>query len=184
MPREEKRTDERRGISIDMGLSELFKGIGSITELVSGMVDLVDWSELDEETLAELRRTSQTRAGARPRGVYGVSVGRGMGGIPRVQPFGNIRRTERGPIIDEVREPLVDVFDEDDAVLVVAELPGVEENDIQIEIKGPTLKLSTTAKDRKYAKEIQLACAVDESKMESTYKNGVLEIKLPKIGSE
>ena len=171
------------GIGKDLGFGELFKGLGSVIDLVSGMADLVDWSELDAETIAELRRSSQTRAVTRPRGVYGFSV-RTTGGIPRVQPFGNIRPTERGPIIDEVRDPLVDVFDEDDAVSVIAELPGVEEKDIQTEVKGDTLELSTTTKGRRYAMEIQLPCAVDEGKVDFIYKNGVLEIKLRKISSE
>ena len=101
-----------------------------------------------------------------------------------MRPFGNIRRTEKGPIISEVQEPLVDVFDEDDAVLVVAELPGVEEKDIQTEINEDTLELSTTTKGRMYAKKIQLPCEVNQAEITSTYKNGVLEIKLPKTGGK
>jgi len=182
---EKKERDE--GMATDLGLGQLFQGvggiIGSVIDLASGLTDVVDWSKLDEDTLAELRRTSQTRAGARPRGVYGFSVG-SLGGIPRVRPFGNIRRTEKGPIIDEVREPLVDLFDEGDMVSIVVELPGVEEKDIQTEVSGDTLKLTTATKGRTYAKEIELPCAVDEGKLESFYKNGVLEIRLPKVGGE
>ena len=101
-----------------------------------------------------------------------------------MRPFGNIRRTEKGPIIDEVREPLVDLFDEGDMVSIVVELPGVEEKDIQTEVSGDTLKLTTATKGRTYAKEIELPCAVEEGKLESFYKNGVLEIRLPKVGGE
>lgn len=180
------------GISIDpsagsgqaLGLGEMFKGLGDLIKLATDLADKVDLSELDEEKLAELRRASQTRVGGIPRGVYGVSVRRGVGGIPRVQSFGNIRRTERGPVVDEVREPLVDVFDEDDVLLVIAELPGVEEKDVQIEVHDGLLKLSTTIKGRRYAKELQLSCPVEESTMESAYKNGVLEIRLRKSEAE
>lgn len=179
----EDNKQRRKGITIDFGLGELFKGIGNIVDLASSMVEKVDLSGIDMEKLEELRRVSQTRASTRPRGVYGFSV-RTMGGIPRVQSFGNIRRTEKGPIIDEVREPLVDVFDEGDVVSIVAELPGADENDIQAEVKGDMLEISATTKGRGYAKEIQLPCAVDESKMEMTYQNGVLGIKLPKAGGE
>jgi len=178
-------SEERgKGISIDLGLGEMFKGLGDLVKLAADLADKVDLSELDEEKLAELRRASQTRVGGIPRGVYGVSVRRGIGGIPRVQPFGNIRRTETGPVVDEVREPLVDVFDEDDVLLVIAELPGVEEKDIQIEAREGKIKLSTTTKRRKYAKELELPCPVDESTVESTYKNGVLEIRLRKTRGE
>jgi HSP20 family protein len=96
-----------------------------------------------------------------------------------VQPFGNIRRTERGPVVEEVREPLTDLFEEDDLLLVVAELPGVEEKEIRIEIEDDTLKFSSTGK-KKYAKGLPLPFPVDESTMETTYKNGILEIRLPK----
>ncbi len=178
MPRdEEKKRDEMEGI--DLGLGGLFKGIGDLIDLVSGMVEKVDLANLDEETLSRLRRASRSGVGGAPRGVYGVSVQRGVGGIPRVQPFGNIRRTERGPIVEEVREPLTDLFDEDDLLLVVAELPGVEEKEIRIEIEDDILKFSSTG-SRKYAKELPLPCPVDESTVETTYKNGVLEIKLGK----
>jgi len=165
-------------------LGDMFKGLGDLIKLATDLADKVDLSELDEEKIAELRRASQTRVGGMPRGVYGVSVRRGVSGIPRVQPFGNIRRTERGPVVDEVREPLVDVFDEDDVLLVIAELPGVAEKDIQIEIRDGLLKLSTTTKSRRYARELPLPCPVEESTMESAYKNGVLEIRLRKSGAE
>lgn len=177
MPKnEEEKWDEMEGI--DLGLDGLFKGIGDLIDLVSGMVEKVDLADLDEETLSRLRRASRSGGGA-PRGVYGISVRRGVGGIPRVQPFGNIRRTERGPIVDEVREPLTDLFDEDDLLIVIAELPGVEEKEIRIEIEDDTLEFSSTGR-REYAKELPLPCPVDESAMETTYKNGVLEIRLRK----
>ncbi len=174
---EEEKRDEME--SIDLGLGGLFKGIGDLIDLVSGMVEKVDLSNLDEETLSRLRRASRSGVGGAPRGVYGLSVQRGVGGIPRVQPFGNIRRTERGPIVEEVTEPLTDLFDEDDLLLVVAELPGVEEKEIRIEVEDDTLKFSSAGK-RKYAKELLLPCPVDESTMKTTYKNGILEIKLSK----
>jgi HSP20 family protein len=165
-------------------LGEMFKGLGDLIKLATDLADKVDLSELDEEKIAELRRASQTSVGGRPRGVYGFSVRRGIGGVPRVQSFGNIRRTERGPVVDEVREPLVDVFDEDDVLLVIAELPGVEEKDIHLEVHDGLLKFSTNTRGRRYARELPLPCPVEESAMESAYKNGVLEIRLRKVGGE
>lgn len=183
MPKKEE-GEKRSGMGFGLGFGELFKGIASIIDLAVNMAEMADLSDLDVEKHVEFRTLSEARGADRPRGVYGVSVGRGRGGIPRVQPFGNIRRTERGPVIDEVREPLVDIFEEDEVVSVIAELPGVEEKDVQTEVEGGTLKLSTTTKGRRYAKEIELPCAVDEGKMESTYNNGVLEIKLTKAIEE
>ena len=178
MSRHGGQTGGRRGI--DLGLGELFKGISSIIDLVVRMAEMADVSDVDVERHVEYRTLSQERSAHRPQGVYGFSVGRGVGGMPRVQPFGNIRRTEGGPIIDEVREPLVDLFDEGEVILVVAEVPGAEEKDIRTEVKGDTLNLSTTTRGRRYTTEVQLPCPVDEGSEEFTYNNGILEIKLTK----
>lgn len=47
----------------------------------------------------------------------------------------------------EVREPIIDVFDEGDYLMVIVELSGVEESDIHLEIKGDFLNLKAEGKD-------------------------------------
>ena len=44
----------------------------------------------------------------------------------KVEPFGNVTKDKESgrTVVHEVREPLVDVFEEDDHVLVIAEMPG------------------------------------------------------------
>ncbi len=83
--------------------------------------------------------------------------------------------------MEEEREPVVDIFDEEDHILIVTELPGVSENDIISEVKGDILKITAKSGDRKYSKEILLSSKVREDKIESSYKNGILEIKLIKV---
>lgn len=46
-----------------------------------------------------------------------------------------------------VREPIIDVFDEGDYLMVIVELSGVEESDIHLEIKGDILNLKAEGKD-------------------------------------
>lgn len=77
------------------------------------------------------------------------------------------------PLI-EMNEAL-DVFDEKDHVVVITELQGVREEDINLEVNNDILKISTD----KYLKRVPLFYAV-EDKVNSTYKNGVLEIRLKK----
>ena len=69
------------------------------------------------------------------RGVYGFSVKTGIGDQGerevKIEPFGNIRREPSGEaVVEDVREPLVDVYEEDDHVLVLAEIPGVSKKDV------------------------------------------------------
>ncbi len=79
----------------------------------------------------------------------------------------------------EVREPLVDVFDEEQEIIIVVELPGVSEEEIHVEIQDDILSLETTG-ERKYAKEILLPGAVDTATLQKAYKNGILELRLRK----
>jgi len=166
---------EREGKSrgeFDFGVGGMFKGIGKLFELVS---------EMTEEGTEELSRTGGIKGlPDKARGIYGFTIRMGLGGQPTAEQFGNIRKTEKGAVVAEVREPIVDIFDEEDFVLVLAELPGVDESDIHLEARDDILNLTAESKDRKYSKEVLLPSAVDADTLESTYKNGVLEIKLIK----
>jgi len=105
---------------------------------------------------------------------------RTLAGKPVIESFGNIRETAKGPVVEEVREPIVDVFDEEDHILVIAELPRVSEDKIKIELTGDILNLTASDTDKKYAKEILLPGKVKPQSLETTYQNGILEIKLGK----
>ncbi|MGA9351842.1 MAG: archaeal heat shock protein Hsp20 [Anaerolineae bacterium] len=171
--RETKKEEEAR-VSFDLGFGGLFKGLGDFIDLLGEMI------ETGEE---EVTRTGDFRIkglGDKARGVYGFSVRTGIGGIPQVERFGNIRTTEEGPVVAEVREPLVDLFDEEQEIVVVAELPGVAEEEVHIGIQDDILSLETTG-ERKYAKEILLPEPVDATTLQKAYKNGILELRLKKF---
>jgi HSP20 family protein len=116
--------------------------------------------------------------------VYGFSITIGPDGKPIIQEFGNVRKIRGKPSIVEEREPLVDVFESENEVSVVAELPGVEKDKIDVKVTedGKTLIISASNEKRKYYKEIELPARVDPSSAKASYKNGVLEVKLKKIG--
>ena len=89
------------------------------------------------EKLGELAETGKELNELKPfgkeggiQGVYGFTIRSGLGGERdggvKVEPFGNVRKDERTgrATVREVMEPPVDVFEESDHVLVVAELPG------------------------------------------------------------
>lgn len=149
-------------------LGGLFKGLGQLIELADKVSKQGEFSIPGQKDL---------------KGVYGFTirtlVGANGESQPVIQPFGNIKKTPQGPIVEEEREPIIDVFDAKKTIQVVAELPGVTEQDIHYEIHGDVLLLSTTG-TRKYYKEILLKHPVAE-KAEVKYKNGMLELKLKKI---
>jgi HSP20 family protein len=112
------------------------------------------------------------------KGVYGIRVRTLADGRPSVQPFGNIKRTPKGPVVEEVREPLIDLFDESYSIHVVAEMPGIEEKDIRLEIQGDTLNIQADGESRKYQKEVLLSREAKTGDMSWSYKNGILEVKI------
>jgi len=115
--------------------------------------------------------------------VYGFRITIGPDGRPVIEEFGNVKRVRGRPMISEEREPLVDVFESDDEITVVAEIPGVEKEKIKIQVSDDRRKLIIRAsnEERKYYKEVELPAEVDPTTAKANYKNGVLEVKLKKV---
>lgn len=98
------------------------------------------------------------------------------------------------------KAPLVDIYEEADSVVVKAEIPGLKKEDVDVSITGDSLTLSGKKKDVKevkkenfYRKEIRegsffrtipLPCAINRDKVKASYKEGVLEVVLPKAEEE
>lgn len=97
---------------------------------------------------------------------------------PRPRPE---RRPQRAPEPPEVVEPAVDVFSEPQEIMIVAEVPGVGLEDLELKIEDNVLSLSTKpAVQRKYKKEIRLSSEVDKDTLKATCRNGILEVHLQK----
>lgn len=110
---------------------------------------------------------------------YGFSFTVGPDGKPQFREFGNIRPSLSGGEAG-TREPLVDtVIDEkENLVRVVAEMPGVSKEDIEINATEDKITISAQRGNKKYFAEVPLPAAVDPSSSEATYNNGVLEVRL------
>jgi len=116
--------------------------------------------------------------------VYGYSIKIGPDGKPEVREFGNVKPSRAGPQVKEEREPLVDIIETDGEVHIVVELPGVEKKDIKVRGTEDTLNISVDTPQRKYSKEVALPAKVKVKEAKTQYKNGVLEITLPKTKEE
>jgi HSP20 family protein len=93
-------------------------------------------------------------------------------------------------------EPAVDIFEEPDAIRLVAEVPGVRPEDVKISVEGNLLRIRgvkeqvAEAKAEKvhryertygaFERAFTLAASIDPSKIKATYTLGVLTIMLPK----
>ena len=93
--------------------------------------------------------------------------------------------------------PAVDVLESKDSYLIHAELPGMKKDDIKVEVKDGALVLSGERKSEKPAEGIEyrhtervaakfwrsftLPETVKQDGIEASYKDGVLEIRVPKV---
>ena len=171
MVKGKKKNEE--GIGFDFGIGGLFKGIEKLIDLAAELKDA--GGEIKKEGEIDL---SHLKEGM--KGVFGFSIKTAVGGKPIVEPFGNIKKTPKGPTVEEEREPMTDVFDEKEEVRVYAEMPGVNEEDIKVVLRGDILDISAQSGERKYHKEVLLPVQVKKEALSYTYKNGVLEVRIKK----
>ena len=97
----------------------------------------------------------------------------------------------------EGKTPRVDVINREEDILVKAELPGVDKKDINISIANNimTLEASMSKEEKEekaeyhrqeicrgsYRRTFELPAAVKENKAQATFKNGILELTIPKM---
>jgi HSP20 family protein len=156
---------------------------GGLVGFLGGLAELVEKLNEVAETGKKISGTgeiSDRTLGKHLKGVYGFNVKVGLGEDKvNIEPFGNIKRDKQSgqTVVQEVREPLVDVFEEDDYTLVVAELPGISEKDVKVGLRDDVLTISAKRGDKKYRKELLLSRAYTRDRMTISCNNGVLEIK-------
>ena len=167
-----KKADGRAGDERELNL-------GGVLQSFTGFIDML--SKLSEDSGSIERSGEIKNEGGKVRAVYGFSVRvGGAGGPTKVEPFGNVKVGTTGPHVEESREPLIDLFDEPEFVLVVAELPGISVEDVKFEVHDDVLEIDAKRGDRSYHKELLLPAIVDGARATSTHHNGILEIRLPK----
>jgi len=163
---------------------------GDIDEVFREMEEMMrkQFEEFSKMTPRDLIRERTLPDGTKVREwgpfVYGYSVTIGPDGKPQIREFGNVKPETRLGMprinIKEKREPLVDIMETDSEVKVIAELPGVEKEDIKLYGTENKLTISVDTAERKYHKEVELPAKVDTKKTKASYKNGVLEVTLQK----
>lgn len=93
--------------------------------------------------------------------------------------------------------PAVDLFNEEERILVKAELPGIDRKDIDIHVENNVLTITGEKKREnemkdgnaykiercygKFSRSFSLPVPVDGEKVKASYNNGILEIDLPKL---
>ena len=149
---------------------------------VKGLSDLIGKLGELAETGREMRREGTLSQDDKLKGVYGFRMKVGLGGdAVDIEPFGNVKLDEksRHAVVHEVREPLFDVIEEKNRILVIAEMPGVTADDISVSVDGDLMNVEASRRDKKYRKEILLPKPVAPGEIKIVCNNGIVEISCP-----
>jgi HSP20 family protein len=87
----------------------------------------------------------------------------------------------RGDASGFATETHVDVYEEDGRIRVVADLPGVDKDGIELKCDGELLTISAASDRREYDERIRLPARVDEHSAAASFNNGVLEVTFDRV---
>lgn len=173
-----KKNEEKKGS---------LKGLGAIGGIFAGLTEVIEKLGQLAEKGEELSKTGnfqlKSDQGKETKAVYGFSLKTGIGGSGiKVEPFGNIRKDSATgeAVVQEIHEPLVDIFEEDDHILVLAEMPGVDTENVQVAMEDDILVLAAVGADRRYRKEVLLPRNFQRDRITVSTRNGIARIKLLK----
>lgn len=111
--------------------------------------------------------------------VRGFSIRIGPDGKPEIKEFGTKPEALAKEGVEE-RKPLIDVIETDDEVQVIAEMPGVNKEDIDLNATEKTLEIRAEGENRRYHEIVELPCEVIPDSAKARYNNGVLEVVFKK----
>lgn len=164
--------------------------LGSLGGLTDGLANLLGkLGELAEKG-EQLKRSGefQSTSGKGMKGSYGFSMRFGAGddgkSVTKVEPFQK-QGTASAPSKPKVedREPQVDLFSEAEHLLIIAEMPGIAREGIQLDFSGNTLTLSGSSPRVRFSKQIELPREVAQEEVELSINNGVVEVRLKILDS-
>lgn len=156
---------------VESVVGQLIPGLGGIVETLEKSSP--EFRKRIAETDAEIKHRLETGWSSKPRVDFGISVKPIVSEQEEAKP--EVTKKKRKEVRMEApdREPIVDVFEESDHISVIAELPGIEEEDLDIKLKGDILEITAG----EYSKMIGLPSA-PKSIIERTYRHGILQLKI------
>lgn len=163
--------DEHEAGIIEEVAGQLIPGLGGIVKILEKSSP--EFRKRIAQTDEEIKHRIETGWNSKPEVKYGISIRPLASGRGSAVSTKKTDRAEERAEKPAEREPIIDIFEEKEHILVIAELPGVEEKYIETKLKGNILEISAG----KYSKTIKLPSAPG-SVIERTYKNGILQLKI------
>ena len=165
--------DDRRS-----NFGSIFTGLGRFINVVADMIEN-DKNEIDiNGSLNDPDKREQSV------GKYGINIKLGadkLAGLDKINTLNSVmNNVNKGTLLPKKIEPVVDVFDEANKVIIVMELPGVLEEDTDFEIDENILKISAQGKGICYSKSINLQFIPKIESIKSGINNSIYSIVINK----
>jgi len=136
--------------------------------------------DMIDETMQKAFENSSENSPVRRNHIQGFSIKIGPDGKPKIRPL-NSRQPQPDKIeITDDLEPLVDIIDEEEMLVVLVALPGVNREDIDLRVTENCLTVTVDTDDFEWYDELNLPTKVKPKLASASYKNGVLEVRLEK----
>lgn len=140
-------------------------------------------TEQPDRAAAEAGGRTVSFGDGKARMVFGYTLKMGRDGVS-AEPFGNTpaagaekRGTAKAGSAPAALQPIIEVFEDGDAVVVVAELPGADPERIVCRADGNRLLIEATGL-RSYRKDLALPAMVRPDGIVQSFRNGILEVRL------
>jgi HSP20 family protein len=156
------------------GLGGLFKTLKKSPAFKEKM------EEINDELERKIKETPLKKSDVNTS--FGFSMGTPGGsrsGETREKPFKAHKTTKKSSASRGQKEWPADIFDEEDHIKIITEMPGVDKKEIIVNLENDVLTIYTDNIKRKYSHKLKLPCS-PKGKLTKSYKNGILAINIKK----
>ncbi len=143
--------------------------------------DIIKFSKFISKVMTNITKSlpdiSEQGQGSGP---YDFHIRIGPDGMPVVENLQPEQQSAVGQKHEAPKEPLVDIVDEGDSLVIVAELKGIMKEDISVTAKAEEIDIAVSNSNTVYSRNIPMPQLVNPASGKAKYNNGVLEIRLKK----
>ncbi|MHA1649725.1 MAG: Hsp20/alpha crystallin family protein [Candidatus Helarchaeota archaeon] len=112
--------------------------------------------------------------------VWGFSMTIGPDKKPIIKQIRRFNSKRKQKVVEEKRDAMVDVIENDKEIIVIAEISGVKESDIKLKPNKNSLKILVDTDTQKYFNEVSFQSQIEPQSIKFHYSNGILEVTLKK----
>ena len=142
--------------------------------------ELEKLGDLIDETMEKAFDNTSGNRSFKRNPTQGFSIKIGPDGKPRIRELIDRLSLQDEKEVSDDLEPLVDLIEERDLVVVLVALPGVNKDDLDLRVTANCLTVSVDTAEFEWYDEFKLPTRVKPKSACASYKNGVLEVKLEK----